>query len=72
MADKSISIFDNINGEIRRRNISQEELCKHLGIDRRRYSSWQSKGNMPSSYLLACAKYLNCSLDYLVRDVRVD
>lgn len=72
MKKNSISIFDNINGEIRRRNISQETLCEHIGIDRRRYSSWQAKGDMPISYLLMCAKFLNCSIDYLARDVKVD
>lgn len=65
-----ITIFDNINGEIRRKNISQEEMCKNLGINRRKYASWQEKGDMPVSFFMKCAKYLNCSLEYLSRDVK--
>lgn len=72
MADSNVTIFDNINGEIRRRNITQEALCDDLGINRRRYASWQAKGDMPISFFMKCAKYFNCTLDYLTRDVQVN
>ena len=70
MNDTSITVFDNINGEIRRRNISQDTLCENLGINRRKYLAWQLKGDMPFSFFIKCASYLGCSLDYLARDVK--
>ena len=66
---ESITVFDNINGEIRRRNISQERFCEELGINRRRYFDWQSNNDMPLSYFLKTAELLGVSLDYLMRDV---
>ena len=69
MGDNSITVFDNINGEIRRRNISQEQLCEALGINRRRYVDGQKKNDMPVSYFEKIARYLGVSLDYLFRDV---
>lgn len=70
MGGNSITVFDNINGEIRRRNISQEQLCEALGINRRRYVDWQKKNDMPVSYFEKIARYLGVSLDYLFRDVK--
>lgn len=64
-----ITILDNINGEIRRQGMSKDEFCDLLGVERRTYTHWQSKGELPSTKLLKCAKILNCSVEYLVRDV---
>lgn len=69
MRSSEVTVFDNINGEIRRKNISQEKLCNDLGINRRRYMDWQAKGDMPLSFFVKCASYLECSFDYLMRDV---
>ncbi len=71
MQEKKITLIDNINGEIRRQGMSKEEFCSLLGIERRTYTSWQAKGELPSTKLLKCAKLLNCSLNYLARDVSV-
>ena len=35
MSNCVVSLFDNIDGEIRRKHTSQEELCNYLGIERR-------------------------------------
>lgn len=70
MGECNITVFDNINGEIRRRNISQDQLCDIIGINRRRYIDWQKKNDMPLSYFKKIAKYLGVSLDYLFRDVK--
>lgn len=64
-----ITVFDNINGEIRRKSISQEKLCDELGVSRRTYLDWQIKNDMPLSFFIKAALYLGCSLDYLMRDV---
>lgn len=69
MSDSNITVFDNINGEIRRKNISQEKLCDDLGINRRKYLDWQLKNDMPLSFFVQTALYLGCSFDYLMRDV---
>jgi len=71
MNERRITILDNINGEIRRHGLSKEKFCDLIDVDRRTYTSWQSKGEMPSTKLLKSAIVLGCSLDYLVRDVTV-
>lgn len=71
MKNNFVSIFDNIDGEIRRKHTSQEALCEYLGIERRTYLNWKHKNSMPSTYFIMCAKYLDCTLDYLIRDVKV-
>ena len=30
-----------------------------------------NKKSMPVTYFIMCAKYLNCTLDYLARDVQI-
>lgn len=60
------SVFDNINAEIRRHRITQDIMCEQIGINKRTFSGWQAKGDMPTSALLKCANYFNCSTDYLL------
>lgn len=72
MSKANITILDNISGEIRRRGMTQDNLCDLLGVDRRTYTNWQTKGEMPATKLLKCASILNCSVDYLARDVNVN
>ena len=71
MKKDRVTILDNINGEIRRRGMTQDDLCGLLDIDRKTYSNWKSRGEMPETKLLKCAIIFNCSVDYLVRDVDV-
>ena len=58
MSNCVVSLFDNIDGEIRRKHTSQEELCNYLGIERRTYLNWKNKKSMPVTYFIMCAKYL--------------
>lgn len=69
---KPISIIDNINGEIRRHGMSKEAFCSLLGVDRSTYKGWQSRGEIPGTKLLKCARIFGCSMDYLARDVNLD
>lgn len=69
MKNNNITIIDNINGEIRRHGMSQEKLCSLIGVSRDTYKGWQSRGELPSTKLLKCARVLGCSMDYLTRDV---
>lgn len=71
MAEKT-TIFDNINGELRRRHLTQQDLAKTIEIDRRTWPKWQDKNDMPASVLLQIAKWLNVTLDYLTRDVHAE
>lgn len=71
MKESKITVIDNINGEIRRHGLSKEDFCHMLGIDRRTFTSWQAKGDMPCTKLLKSANILGCSVEYLVRDVKV-
>lgn len=64
-----ITVFGNINGELRRRGISQEKFCRTLGIERRTYIAWQKKNEMSLSFFLKCVSYFGCSADYLLRDI---
>lgn len=63
------TIFDNINGELRRRHYTQQDLAEAVSIDRRTWTKWQEKNDMPASVLLRISSWLNVTLDYLVRDV---
>ncbi len=65
----SFTIFDNIDGELRRNRLTQEDLAEAIGIERKTYSNWRSKNDMPSSKLIEIAKFLGCSLDTLSRGV---
>lgn len=67
----TITIIDNINGEIRRHGMSQEKLCSLIGVSRDTYKGWQLRGELPATKLLKCARALGCSLDYLTRDVTI-
>lgn len=69
MKDKGITIFDNINAEIRRRHITQEELCNKIGVPRRTYTGWQSRNDMPASALLSCTIAIGCTLNDLAKGV---
>lgn len=70
--NRPITIIDNINGEIRRHGMSKEAFCNLLGVDRSTYKGWQSRGEIPGTKLLKCARIFGCSMDYLVIDVTLD
>ncbi|MDE5765457.1 MAG: hypothetical protein K2I00_10975 [Ruminococcus sp.] len=69
MSKSYITVFSNINGELRRRDVSQEEFCRELEVERRTYMAWQKKNEMPFSFFLKCISYFGCSADYLLRDI---
>ena len=58
--------YPNIESERVKHNLTQEELTKKLGIERKTYYNWQSNGKMPISVLVAIADLFNCSADYLL------
>lgn len=59
-------MYNNINAERVRHNMTVEALAKEIGISVRTYYAWQEKGDIPASKLIAMAKLFNCSVDYLL------
>ena len=52
-----------------KKQISQEELARLLGVDRSSVARWETGSNNPRmEKLLALAKIFGCSLDELVRE----
>lgn len=64
------TMYPNIEAERARCQLSQEELSEKLGVERKTYYSWLSKGNIPISALLKMGEVFNCSIDYLVGRTR--
>ncbi|MDD3395379.1 MAG: helix-turn-helix transcriptional regulator [Anaerotignum sp.] len=60
-------MLHNINAEMARRNISQNELAEQFGVTRRTLYNWISETTeLPSSFLVRMAKMWNCTTDYLL------
>jgi transcriptional regulator with XRE-family HTH domain len=64
-----MTVIANIDCERVRNKMSQEQLCKELGVTRKTYQNWKARDNMPCNILIKCMRLFNCSADYLVRDV---
>lgn len=60
-------MLHNINAEMARRNISQDELAELFGVSRRTIYNWISETTeLPSSVLVKMAKMWKCTADYLL------
>lgn len=64
-----ITVFDNINGELKRHHLTKEDLAKYLGIERKTWLNWEKKNDLPTSTILKIADWFGCSLEYLMRDI---
>lgn len=58
--------YPNLEAERIRMNISQDKLSEMLGIERKTYYNWLTKGNIPTSRLIQLADLFNCNIDYLL------
>lgn len=67
-----ITVFDNINGELRRRHLTREDLAKHLNINRKTWKSWEKSNDLPTSTVLKIASWFDCTFEYLMRDINVE
>ena len=65
-AEEVNKMYNNINVERVRNNMTIEDLAKAIGISVRTYYSWQTTGNIPATKLIAMAKLFSCSIDYLL------
>ena len=58
--------YPNIEAERARKNLTQEALADMLGIERKSYYNWLSKGNIPINALIKMSDIFDCSIDYLL------
>lgn len=63
-------VYPNIEAERVRNNITQEMLADKLGVERKSYYNWLTKGNIPGPILIKLANLFDCSIDYLLGRTR--
>lgn len=59
-------VFDNIRAECARQRMSLSEMTEIIGIERKTFYNWESKGDLPVSALNKIADVLNVSTDKLL------
>lgn len=59
-------VYPNIEAERVRHSISQEDLSKQIGFERKTYYTWLTNGKIPGNVLLELADIFDCSIDYLL------
>lgn len=62
--------YPNIEAERARFNISQDVLAQKLGVERKTYYNWLTKGNIPVNVLILLSDMFDCSVDYLLGRTR--
>lgn len=58
--------FNNIRAEVARHNLTIEQLCTKLGIEKSTFYNWQKKQDLPASYAVEIASMFNVSTDYVL------
>lgn len=59
-------VFNNIRAECARRRMSLSEMTEIIGVERKTFYNWESKGDLPVSVLSKIADALNVSTDKLL------
>lgn len=59
-------MYININSERVRAKMTQDDLAKFLGVERKTLYNWQTKGNIPGTALVKLADKFGCTTDYLL------
>ena len=67
---KAQFIYPNIEAERYRVGMSQNDIAKLLGIERKTYYNWLTKGNIPVQAIVKLADTFECSMDYLLGRTR--
>lgn len=62
----SILTYPNIEAERARRGYSKDEFSKLLGVSRKTYYNWVSKGKIPQSKLELMASIFGVTTEYLL------
>lgn len=59
--------FPNIEAERARRGMSREDFVRPIGVSTKTYSNWQNnQTDIPCTKLILMARFLGCSIDYLI------
>lgn len=58
--------YPNIEAERARRGLNKEELAKKLGVSRKTYYNWVSKGRIPLEKINRLSEIFEVSTDYLL------
>ena len=64
-------MYPNIDAERARQKMSVEDLAQKLGITRKTYYNWVTKGKIPQKHLEEMARIFNVSTDYLLSSRRL-
>lgn len=59
-------MYNNINVELTKHNMSVGKFIQKIGISRSTYYAWQRTGNIPATKLIKMAELFGCSVDYLL------
>lgn len=59
-------LYPNIEAERARLGLTQEEFSERLGIERKTYYNWLTKGKIPVKGLIDISNFCECSIDYLL------
>jgi hypothetical protein len=66
------NIFDNIRIECAEKSISLVSLTTQLGIERKTFYNWQSKGDLPLSALSKIAEILRVPVERLLQGAETE
>ena len=61
-----VEVFNNIRADCARRRMSLSEMTEIIGVERKTFYNWESKGDLPVSVLSKIADVLNVSTDKLL------
>lgn len=67
---KTQILYPNIEAERSRNGMSQNDIAELLGIERKTYYNWLTKGNIPAPVVMKLADTFQCSMDYLLGRTR--
>ena len=62
-----VTFVERIRKELDKKDISQYQLAKAVGITKTSFSHWEQRGNIPSAdIVLRIANFLGVSMEYLI------
>lgn len=62
-----MDIINRIIAKLEDNNLTQADLCNHLGIKYNVFSTWKTRGtDPPTKYLVQICDFLEISLEYLL------
>ena len=61
------TLYPNIDAERARRGLTVEQLSNKLGVTRKTYYNWITKGKIPQQKILKMADMFNTTVEYLLK-----